>query len=141
MTRMIKAFLLLGSVVWVAGCSTTLAVEGDFDAKNDRFLGEATASLSGEGTLSVQSLSGARCTGAFKYAESGVSGNGTFNCEDGRRGTFLFTSSGLNGNGNGFGKFTNGETFSFRFGSVAYIRERDVEVRQVIKPERPPRPQ
>ncbi len=123
---MIRGLLAIICGIGLSACSVTLPLEGNFETKSDKFLGEATGYMSGKGTLKAQSQSGVKCTGTFQYAESRVSGDGTFQCDDGRVGTFLFTSSGYNGNG--IGKFTNGEAFSFKFGSPAYIGARDVQV-------------
>ncbi|HEX2753492.1 MAG TPA: hypothetical protein VHP34_10410 [Alphaproteobacteria bacterium] len=99
-----------------AACATsvTLPVQGDFSKGKERFLGHATGNLDGTGTLTMTTESEVACKGDFKYDDTRVAGKGAFTCDDGRKGTFHFTSSGMSGIG--FGKTTKGEAFRFAFG-------------------------
>lgn len=111
---MIKFFATCAALLLLAGCSLTLPVQGDFNKGQEKFLGQATGHMDGSGTLSMVTESGINCMGEFQYADSRVSGAGTFECEDGRHGTFNFTSNGTSGVG--FGKTNKGEPFKFAFG-------------------------
>ena len=113
MKKFLKLSVILSALL-IAGCSLTLPVQGDFNKGKEKFLGQATGQLDGSGTLIITTESGIACTGKFKYAESNVSGAGTFECNDGRKGTFNFTSNGTSGLG--FGKTNKGEPFKFVFG-------------------------
>jgi hypothetical protein len=111
-----KQFILLSLIIILSACATsiTLPLQGDFNKGQEKFLGQATGYIDGKGTLAMNTESGITCQGQFEYLESRVSGSGTFNCDDGRTGTFTFTSSGTTGMG--FGKTNKGEPFKFTFG-------------------------
>ena len=113
---MVRFFLvmILGSIFMLAGCSLTLPVQGDFNKGQEMFLGQATGNMDGSGTIIINSESGVSCSGKFQYDEPRVSGSGSFECQDGRTGTFRFTSNGTSGMG--FGKTNKGEPFKFSFG-------------------------
>lgn len=113
MTRVLP-IMVLGSVFMLVGCSLTLPVQGDFNKGQEMFLGQATGNADGSGTLVINSESGVNCSGKFQYDEPRVSGSGKFECDDGRTGTFRFTSNGASGMG--FGKTSKGEPFKFTFG-------------------------
>lgn len=115
----VGASLLLAVSV---GCSLTLPVRGEMEKSGERFLGEATGYLTGKGKLSIRLQGGTSCDGTFQYASSGKTGQGGFNCNDGRTGDFFFTSNGTEGEG--FGKTTEGEMFRFRFGGPEYTAGR-----------------
>ena len=108
--------ILMPSILALSACamSMTLPVQGDFNKGKERFLGQATGKIDGSGTLVMTTDTGVQCNGAFQYDESGVSGAGTFDCQDGRHGMFNFTSSG--NSGMGFGRTSKGEPFRFSFG-------------------------
>lgn len=97
----------------------TLPVQGDFNKGQEMFLGQATGYADGTGTLMIGAESGLSCSGKFKYDEPRVSGSGTIDCDDGRTGTFKFTSNGTSGMG--FGKTNKGEPFKFTFGHTRHI--------------------
>lgn len=108
--------ILIPSILVLSGCamSLTLPVQGDFNKGKERFLGQATGKLDGSGTMAMTTDTGIQCNGVFQYDEPRVSGSGTFNCQDGRKGTFNFTSNG--NSGIGFGRTSIGEPFRFNFG-------------------------
>lgn len=111
-------FGFLGLLV-LSACSMTLPVQGDFNKGQERFLGQATGQMDGTGTLSMTTESGNQCMGKFKYDQPRVSGSGTFECADGRKGDFHFTSNGTSGVG--FGKTTKGVPFKFAFGHNSIV--------------------
>ena len=96
----------------VAGCSTTLPVQGQLGDGSDRFTGSATGYLDGAGTLEIVSERGVSCVGEFVYVNE-RRGEGTFICDDGRSGPFTFVSTGMRGVGSGT---LSGRTFTFSFG-------------------------
>lgn len=96
----------------------TLPVQGELEQTKERILGEATGYMGGSGTISIRLQGGTTCTGTFEYASSRVTGEGGFNCSDGRVGDFFFTSNGTQGEG--FGKATDGQMFRFTFGSAEH---------------------
>jgi hypothetical protein len=104
------------------GCSMTLPVRGEMEKSGERFLGEATGYMTGKGKLTIRLQAGTSCDGTFQYASSGKTGQGGFNCADGRTGDFFFTSNGTEGEG--FGKTTDGQMFRFRFGGPEYTAAR-----------------
>lgn len=106
--------LMFAAAVCLSGCAVTLPVQGDFNKGQEKFLGQATGQADGSGSMTITSESGVNCIGKFQYADSRVSGTGTFECDDGRTGTFNFTSNGMSGLG--FGKTNKGEPFKFVFG-------------------------
>jgi hypothetical protein len=115
----ISMIALVGSVFILTGCSLTLPVQGDFNKGKEMFLGQATGNMDGSGTIVINSESGVNCSGKFQYDEPRVSGSGSFECQDGRIGTFRFTSNGTSGMG--FGKTNKGEPFKFTFGHTRQV--------------------
>ncbi len=109
-----RSNLILITSLMVVGCSMTLPVHGDFNKGQEKFLGSATGQMDGSGTITMTTESGVRCNGKFQYDNPRVSGAGDFNCDDGRKGSFNFTSSG--DRGTGFGRTTDGKPFKFVFG-------------------------
>lgn len=109
-----KILLPVLAVSLLSGCSMTLPVQGDLSNGKEKFLGQATGYLDGSGKLILHTESNLECKGVFQYDDPRVSGAGTFICEDGRTGTFRFTSDGTSGMG--FGKTNKGEPFRFTFG-------------------------
>jgi len=90
----------------------TLPVKGLVQDTNEKFVGSATGYMDGSGNLKVSSNMGTTCTGDFVYV-TGRTGEGVFECTDGRSGPFRFVSTGARGNGQGtLGK----QTFTFTFG-------------------------
>lgn len=111
---MMKRTTIALLTIALTACSMTLPVQGDFNKGQESFLGQATGYLDGNGKLSIGTEGGLQCQGQFKYDEPRVSGQGSIACDDGRTGTFRFTSSGTSGMG--FGKTNRGEPFRFTFG-------------------------
>ena len=114
--------LRLAPLALTAACSMTLPVSGEFKDGSESFLGEATGYMDGSGKLSVVSVKGARCSGDFQYAASGVTGQGALRCDDGRLGDFFFTSNGTEGKG--FGNTSDQSQFAFQFGGPEYTAAR-----------------
>lgn len=112
-------FFLVVAALVLAGCSMTIPVQGDFNKGQERFLGQATGQMDGSGTMTIGTESGIQCLGKFQYDNPRVSGSGTFECDDGRKGNFKFTSNG--NSGIGFGRTNKGESFKFIFGNNSVI--------------------
>lgn len=96
----------------LAGCSITLPVTGRVQNSDETFVGNATGGLNGNGTLKITSSKGPTCEGKFVYT-SNRTGEGVFNCSDGRTGPFSFVSTGTSGTGYGD---LGGQRFTFTFG-------------------------
>ena len=96
----------------LAGCSMTLPVRGIVQNSDETFTGSATGYMGGSGDLTIVSNKGVSCTGDFVYVTSRT-GEGVFQCSDGRSGPFSFVSTGSRGTG--FGDL-GGERFTFTFG-------------------------
>lgn len=96
----------------LSACSLTLPVRGLVQDSDERFSGIATGYMDGSGNLKIASNKGASCGGDFVYVTSRT-GEGVFECSDGRSGPFRFVSAGSRGTGQGtLGK----QTFTFTFG-------------------------
>lgn len=96
----------------ISACSMTLPVAGLVQTTGERFSGTATGYMDGAGELTVVSTGGATCRGKFVYVTSRT-GEGVFECDDGRSGPFTFVSTGSKGTGVGN---LGGERFTFTFG-------------------------
>ncbi len=105
--------VILVSAAALGGCTMTLLVSGIVQNSDETFTGTATGGLDRAGTLSIVSSKGASCEGNFVYVTSRT-GEGVFNCSDGRSGPFRFVSTGIKGTGQGN---LGGEAFTFTFGS------------------------
>ncbi len=106
------AVLAASFLLTLAACSLTLPVRGSVQNSGERFTGSATGYMDGSGKLEITSTKGASCSGDFTYVTR-RSGEGVFECSDGRSGPFHFVSSGSRGNGQGtLGK----DNFTFTFG-------------------------
>lgn len=97
----------------IMSCSLTLPVRGQSQNGSETFSGSATGYLSGSGVLTLESSTGAVCSGSFVYITS-RQGEGIFNCDDGRSGPFDFVSTGSRGTGKGV---INGIPITFSFGN------------------------
>jgi len=112
-------FLLSITLFWLTACSVTHPVKGVVENKaHEHFLGTATASMFEENaSISIFTDSGTSCSGTYPRPQAtggGVSASGTFTCTDGRTGNFAF--GGTSHGGEGFGKFNNGQKFTFIYG-------------------------
>lgn len=94
------------------GCAMTLPVRGQVQNTAETFTGTATGYIDGAGNLRIVSSRGAVCQGDFVYTTRRT-GEGVFNCDDGRSGPFQFVSTGRRGSGYGD---LGGERFTFTFG-------------------------
>ncbi len=118
-----KFFILIFLTLILEACSVTQPVVGQFSKSKDDFMGEATASMSGTGTLHITSQSGIDCNGTLTRKTSLVSGEGEFHCNDGRTGKFIFTKNNEFG-GTGFGTLSDGEKIRFLWGNQASVRDK-----------------
>ncbi len=108
----VKIVSVLALLATLPACSLTLPVRGLVQDSDERFSGTATGYMDGSGNLKVASNKGASCGGDFVYVTSRT-GEGVFECTDGRSGPFRFVSTGNRGTGQGtLGK----QTFTFTFG-------------------------
>lgn len=103
----------------LSACTFTHPVKGVVDnEEHERFLGTATASLlEKNASIDIVLDSGAKCSGTYPRPQStsgGVSASGNFQCSDGRTGSFAF--GGTAHGGEGFGRFNNGDKFTFVYG-------------------------
>lgn len=104
--------LCVGSVLLLTSCSLTLPVTGKIQSTSETFRGTATGYMDGGGVLTMTLESGVVCKGDFVYVTERT-GEGVFNCDDGRSGPFKFVSAGNRGTGSGNLK---GDIFTFTFG-------------------------
>lgn len=118
-----RFFALFFFFLSLQACSITQPIVGHLVNSKDEFMGEATASLSGNGVLQIRTMLGVSCSGLFRRPTSYVSGDGEIKCSDGRLGTFVFTKSNEFG-GTGFGSFSDGEKIRFLWGNQVSRRER-----------------
>ena len=102
----------LGAALFMAGCSMTVPVRGQFQSGAVKFSGQATGYMGGSGVLHVTTTDGIVCDGDFVYVNY-RQGEGTFVCSDGRSGPFSFVSSGRSGTGTGI---IGDEPITFTFG-------------------------
>jgi hypothetical protein len=93
------AALALGSMLLLSGCAGN--VEGKMLHTPETFTGESTASVDGDGSISLISNRGARCDGPYRQvdndaaaevdADESKNGLATLSCSDGRTGKVMFT--------------------------------------------------
>lgn len=91
--------LSLGSLLLLSGCAGD--VEGKMLHAPETFTGEASASIDGDGSITLVSDRGTRCEGPYRQVrndtagevDADVSENGvaTLTCSDGRTGRVMFT--------------------------------------------------
>lgn len=110
--KLTRIAAVLATLTPLAGCSMTLAVQGQVQNTAETFTGSATGYMDRSGNLQIQSNNAASCTGNFVYATS-REGEGVFTCSDGRSGPFHFVSTGSRGTGYGA---LGGQNFTFTFG-------------------------
>jgi hypothetical protein len=89
----------LGSMLLLAGCAGN--VEGKMLHTPETFTGESTASIDGDGSISLTSNRGTRCDGPYRQvpndnagevgADPSSNGVATLTCSDGRTGSVMFT--------------------------------------------------
>jgi hypothetical protein len=90
--------LPLGAVLLLSGCAGN--VEGRMLHTPETFTGESTASIDGNGKLSLKSSEGAQCQGPYRQvvndtsaevgADESENGQATLTCTDGRTGSVMF---------------------------------------------------
>lgn len=110
--RVVQVVSVFSAVVGLSACSLTLPVRGLVQDSDERFSGTATGYMDGSGNLKIVSTKGATCQGDFVYVTSRT-GEGVFECSDGRSGPFRFVSTGKRGTGQGT---LSKQTFTFTFG-------------------------
>jgi len=121
-----KHLILSIAALSLTACANTQPVSGKVTQTGEAFIGTATSVLSGPSTLSMTFDSGSKCTGQYQaplvWTETqGASADGTFTCEDGRAGSFSFT--GTMQKGQGFGRMTNGQKFTFVYGDTSFVKQ------------------
>lgn len=110
--KIMRGAVLACTAAALSACSATLPVRGDIGATKEAFTGTATGYMDGSGTMLLDSSLGAKCAGNFVYTNS-REGDGVMRCDDGRSGTFTFSSTGSRGVGSG--KIAD-QAFTFTFG-------------------------
>jgi hypothetical protein len=110
-------FLRFALLFLMTGCSVNYPVFGKVQNSDEEFMGTASSSLGGRGSLSMTSNDGVICNGKFAAPFFPGMSVGHFTCADGRSGTFTFNAD-MSG-GEGFGKFSDGKKFRFLFGQHA----------------------
>ena len=110
-SRMVK-YCLTTVLLAVSACSMTVPVRGLVQNSDETFRGTATGYMDGAGNLRIVSSKGTTCEGDFVYVTRRT-GEGVFQCSDGRSGPFRFVSTGSRGNGQGN---LGGQIFTFTFG-------------------------
>ena len=108
-----KISIAIIATLALGGCAITVPTSGSIQGTDETFKGVTTGYMSGSGTLDVISNKGANCTGNFVYV-NGRQGDGILKCDDGRTGTFQFSSAGTHGIGVGE---IAGKKFTFTFGN------------------------
>jgi hypothetical protein len=86
MTHVLRLVLLL----FITGCSVKYPVFSKVQNSDEEFMGIASASVSGRGSLAMRSNDGVVCNGEFLQPFSSGMGEGNFTCDDGRSGAFTF---------------------------------------------------
>ena len=122
MNKLLLSIVLLS----LTACTFTHPIKGVVENKtHEHFLGTATASLfEANASINIVTDSGTSCSGTYPRPElssGSVSANGTFTCTDGRTGIFAF--SGAANGGDGFGKFNNGQKFTFVYGNSSSLED------------------
>ena len=104
--------IIMAAMLILTGCAMTLPAKGIVQDSDEVLSGTATGYLDGAGTLNVTSNKGTHCIGNFVYVNS-RQGDGTIQCDDGRTGSFRFSSTGRKGTGVGE---LSGKKVTFTFG-------------------------
>ena len=111
-SKIIKISSAFLTIIFVSGCSLTLPLSGAVQNSKEKFSGTATGYWDRSGDLKIITTTGAKCAGAFVYVTFRT-GEGVFNCDDGRTGPFTFVSTGRRGTGSGN---LGDKNFTFIFG-------------------------
>lgn len=119
-----QQFLLIISLVSLAGCSTTYPLYMKNPESEEVFIGKATSLMSGQSSFRVSNPDGVVCTGQYKAdvivnAQEGTSNAGTLTCSDGRAGTWVVSGAGVSG-GQGVGKL-DGKRIIIMYGNMARV--------------------
>lgn len=111
----------------LTACSKTFPVSGTMSRSGEQFLGTATSQMVGKSSLNITTDKGVKCTGQYDAPvvsgpTEGATADGTFQCDDGRTGTFTFSGDTISGEG--FGKMSNGDKFTFSYGHARLVKIR-----------------
>ncbi len=123
----LNIFLVMIVVSTLSACSKTFPVTGNIPRSGEKFLGTATSVMVGKSSIRMTTDTGTKCEGqyiapvAMEPTEGGM-GEGTFQCDDGRSGTFTFTGNTISGEG--FGNMNNGDKFDFTYGHTRIVKIR-----------------
>lgn len=89
-----RSYFAASLLTVAAGCSATMPVTARLGDGSETFTGSGQAGLTtGAPFTMVSGSNGATCTGGFDM-KSLTGGSGAFTCDDGRSGSFNWTSSG-----------------------------------------------
>lgn len=111
----------------LGACSKTFPVSGNIPNSKEKFIGTATSQMVGKSAIKITTDTGTKCSGEYiapivSSPDEGATGDGSFQCNDGRTGTFTFT--GDTTSGEGFGNMDNGDKFNFTYGQSQIVKVR-----------------
>jgi hypothetical protein len=113
-----KKIISILIMLTLTACAHSFPVHGDFGKGDENFIGTTVAyPMNGTGDLMITTDRGVKCNGTWTFIDRPITGAGNFECADGRKGTFNFTSESPNGmNGIGIGRTTKGQPMKFSYG-------------------------
>ena len=124
-----KTEILLALIMPLAlcACSKTFPVSGHIQRSGEKFVGTATSVMAGKSSIMMTTDEGVKCSGEYDAPvvmgpTDGATGDGSFNCDDGRSGFFTFTGDTISGEG--LGKMNNGDKFDFSYGQSRIVKVR-----------------
>jgi len=105
MNKKIGSVIAVSLLTITAACSMSMPVTGQLSDGSETFTGSGEAGMNTAAPFTMASSNGTTCSGTFDM-KSLSGGTGAFTCEDGRSGSFNWTSNGskLAGNGTISGK-------------------------------------
>ncbi len=122
-----SALILIALPCLLCACSKTFPVRGTISKSGEKFLGTATSQMVGKSSINITTNKGTQCSGEYDAPivmnpSEGSTGNGGFQCSDGRSGQFSFAGDIVSGDG--FGTMNNGDKFDFYYGNVRTVQVR-----------------
>lgn len=111
-----KNIAIIASILVLAGCAP-FPMHGTIG--NKEFAGTYQRHPAKPSEMIFTTEDGVHCTGVMRTAESKVSGEGDFECEDGTKGTMRATMIGKGAKG--FGKTSTGKKIKFTIGNPGIL--------------------
>lgn len=96
----VKSVIAVSLLTAVAACSMSVPVSGQLSDGSETFIGSGEAGMNTAAPFTMTSSTGTDCAGTFDM-KSLSSGSGEFMCDDGRSGSFNWTSNGSKISGSG----------------------------------------